>query len=174
MRGWQQKRNRLNHDRLKNGLCLEVARLKNILRGEVEVDPKDAVPDLTQWRGLFDEIRALVSAFPIEMSPRCLFNEGPLSACDQETKDWLSVVIHDSWITSRRTRTLVLEAEDKLDDASESFFALLRRIGDQNEWATIHTRKELLFQTMTTYEKLMQLSATLSRFPDRILPLDKT
>lgn len=164
MRAWQERRSRLNHDGLKNGLALELARYRKVLEGKVKAEGDAAPPSDGRWRSLLDEVAELVGAFPEEMSPRVLFSEPPLSGCDPATKAWLPAAVHAAWLERFRVEALVSEAKGLVAAAVESHDALCAAMQAGRAQA------ELLPLLRRLQDRVEALSKAVSRFPDRILP----
>jgi hypothetical protein len=97
---WAQRRNRFQHDWLKNRFILQLGQYLNVLDDLVE-DPDfeqrfltHVVPD---WSSHRTEVIDLARDFENEMSPRTLFREPPLNTLPAATSQWLAETVHMLW-----------------------------------------------------------------------------
>jgi hypothetical protein len=96
---WQEKRIQLNHD----WFSRYIVSLNKWL-GLMNQDLKDFsfetrfIEDVfVQWSDNEQEVLTLIGDFEKEMSPRSLFYLPPLSRCDENTKSWLTIMVHELW-----------------------------------------------------------------------------
>jgi len=97
---WQRMRSRFNHDWLKNRYLQALGRWLNIADELIEHEGtggefRDGV--LREWEVHRRDLCTLIATFEKEMSPVRLFDESPLSQCDDQTKAWLPGVISTLW-----------------------------------------------------------------------------
>jgi hypothetical protein len=164
---WQVRRNRLNHDWLKNRLMPAVATFLNIVRGLVGDDEFECgFPALLEmeWTSHRRELFDLLCEFAGAESPRNLFLRTPLARCDESTRAWLVDLTHHLWTSRGFVTQRVADATDHANAADEAY----RRL-----------RSHLLlggaFRSSTTetlvsefYSCCQQLADSLSAFPRQV------
>lgn len=128
---WERVRARLSHDLLKNEIMPALAKGINILAGEVE-DPEF---EMSFARTLPQQVLSLCSGLEAMsrcaescLSPRSYVDACPLSGLDDETKEWLRVVVHDNWKREAR----VDQRSRKAAEASSQVRHALARL--QQSW----------------------------------------
>jgi hypothetical protein len=166
---WQQRKSRLCHDHLKNGLNLEVARLRRILSGDVSLSHTDLRNGT--WQEVLSEVRELLESFILEMSPRNLFLTGSLRECDDETKMWLSEILHERWIADLDASGLIARAKALSADVEQELAQLSGYLAIVNLTSKVKRDDRIYMLADSVYAKIISLSDVLNLFPDRIWPL---
>jgi hypothetical protein len=124
---WQRRRNRFNHDWLKNRLMPSLVRYLNILRGLVQDDEfLEAFPIFLdeEWTSHRCEAFSLLEQFEVSESPRNLFLRPPLARCDDLTREWLANLSHEIWISRNAVRPIVADATDRANEADTAYARL--------------------------------------------------
>ena len=167
MNSWQRKRNRLNHDWLKNRFIIQLSALRNMATSKDyshEILQRECREVLRQWCERGSEIKDLIEGFEYEESPKALFESPPLSNCDAETKAWLPAFVHERWLTTQPVDLWVKDTHDALaltdQSASKLESGMMR--GDPVFTSLSWLLKEFL-------ERASALSKAISCFPTRQL-----
>ena len=135
---WQKRRSDFNHDWLKNQYIPKLGTWMNILDEEIEDDDFQKMfitSVLPEWERLKDEALSLTMDFEDDMSPKVLFNEAPLSCCDDHTKKWLGDMVHMMWLERYSVNDLVSEAKELIIATTVAYENLLKAVSacdDQN------------------------------------------
>lgn len=133
---WQSRRNRFNHDWLKNRLMPSLARYLNIRRGLVQDDVfAEAFPAFldSEWESHRGELFELLEQFEGSESPRRLFLRPPLAQSDDLTREWLGNLSHEIWISRNAVRSLVGDATDRANEADDACRRLLTALSSSPE-----------------------------------------
>jgi hypothetical protein len=97
---WVQRRNRFQHDWLKNRYLLQLGHYLNFLDDLIEDPDLEAQffnEMLPEWLVHRSEVLQLISDFEFCMSPLRLFDEFPLTLLAAEARLWLSETVHSLW-----------------------------------------------------------------------------
>ncbi len=169
---WQKRRGEFNHDWMKNRYLPALGKLQNLLDDFIEDDDflefffEDIFPE---WEFYSAEGRVLIERFEIEMSPRSLIDYEPFTILNNETRAWLSELVHHLWLMRYPVRRWIEDAFrciSDVDDAYEKIIKLLKECPD------IHTIAALK-PTRTMFEEYrnvcMRLAKAFEKFPSRIL-----
>jgi hypothetical protein len=168
---WQSRRREFNHDWLKNRFTVALNSWLRLLDGAIEdsILEQSFVPEvLPQWEARHDQLNELVRDFEMEMSPRRLFREPPLSRCDEQTKLWLGDLIHRLWLSRVAVRELASAAHRCVSAADAAY-------GDISQAVKAHSAGGLL-ANMRSQRQLFarfrdacqELGTALSEFPHEI------
>ena len=114
---WQTRRNKFNHDWLKNKFLNSfddfVVQLKkpdpNILRVS-----EFLAEDFPDWVARRQDAQWIVNSFEDRMSPRRLLDSSPLNRSDGETKEWLGHLVHELWLSRYQVKSKAKESQDAL------------------------------------------------------------
>lgn len=129
---WQRRRTAFNHDWLKNQFVPALGSYQNLLDRQLEGPEfeKDLISQiLAEWKEHRQEALSLLADFEEGMSPRRLFDQPPLSRCDEDTRLWLADVIHYLWLARDPVSEWVAQATACVSNADahfEAFSAQLR------------------------------------------------
>jgi len=120
---WQARRNRFNHDWLKNKFIVALEGLVNIAEGKVFADEfcRAEIDELLgQWEPEYAAAVQLIGSFESCMSPRTLFERPPLSRWPKE-KTWLPDVVNALWRVRVRAEELTGHARCQAEAANRSY-----------------------------------------------------
>jgi len=168
---WQKKRSSFNHDWLKNGYILRLSEWLNLLDDKIE-DPElensfvDKV--LTTWELQRSEAMSLPIDFKKEMSPTVLFNDLPLSNCDDETKTWLGDIIHNLWLVRYSVNELtstVIKCANDTDAAYQSLQKALKGCKDTKYIETLRSYRGFFADLL---DKCRFLAAAIEKLPNEV------
>lgn len=123
-RKWQVSRERFNHDWLKNQYIPALESFRNILKGKVQrpnCHDDFWQVDLPQWEIRGVEVETLITEFEQSMSPCVLFEEIPLCGFDDETKEWMAVLVHALWRSRLSVAELTEHARICFESANEAY-----------------------------------------------------
>jgi hypothetical protein len=140
MEDWQRRRNRINHDEIKNGLLPRCGRLVRVVTGAVEgsnLTVGDLQAAVERWQGIRSEIANLVRDCPNEMSPRVLLSRRPLDRLDVVSREWLGGCVHGLWLRRKGLTGLLDSVRSKVAEADTAASALLAQISDRGASAAI-------------------------------------
>jgi hypothetical protein len=130
---WQRRRSEFNHDWLKNRFIPALSRLLNLLDRRIDdpaLEVSFATNVLLEWDAHRNEAFTLPNDFEVEMTPRILFEQPPLSYCDEEKKQWLGDLADLLWKSRYPVSDWVqnaLQAAISTDDACNRLRAALER-----------------------------------------------
>jgi hypothetical protein len=167
---WQSKKSTLNHDWLKHSFLPGIANYLNILSGQIidEDTERNFVNEvLFNWELRSPEISSLLESFLEEMSPKSLFEYSPLARCSNETKTWLSELVHVRWLNKTKAIGLLTSSRAALQAADAAYNTLRYAIGEGPEWPLTEMQSHFrLIQDF--YVRCIELGDTLSCFPRTI------
>lgn len=164
---WQRRRNRFNHDWLKNSFIIQLGALFNLATDKRAADSElcESFQDaLREWAKHRLESRDLIEAFRSEESPRTLFAIPPLSNCDEDTKLWLPDYIHQHWLTTHPVERWIqdaLSAWNRADDCARQLESDINQ-PEPNAEALVSDVNDFRYSVCA-------LSDAISRFPSRQL-----
>ncbi len=165
---WQDRRNRFNHDWLKNSFIPALKKFLNLLDDKIE-DPQfenafiNSV--LPNWESHRSEAFSLAEEFEHSMSPRVLFELPPLSGCDQETRMWLGERIHTAWLSHHSVPTLVDEAFRRARSADEAYNNLHARLESCSNTASAKALQPLRPLFAEFLQACHDLGKAIEKFP---------
>lgn len=159
---WQARRNRLNHDRLKNRLLTGLRKYLNVLRGEViDVGFEETFPVRfrREWDEACAEIGSLLDDFREAESPKRLFCEVPLRRLDAESRLWLADLLDHLWIQSIHLTVLEASARAALMNAGrcQSIAA--------SAWDAGEARSAILERVEALARAIQDVSRCISEYP---------
>ena len=114
---WQARRNKFNHDWLKN-------KFLNSLDDFI-VELGESGPDIIRlseflerdfaaWESRQQDAQWIVQSFEDSMSPQRFMESAPLNRCDAETQTWLGKLVHELWLSRYPVKSKVQESRDAL------------------------------------------------------------
>ena len=169
---WQAKRNRFNHDWLKNKFSLTLEKAVKIAQERIEDDgfaAKFIQIALPEFETEMQNARALIESFESSMSPFVLLDRTPLCRLNDRTRFWLGQVVHVCWKNRIGASDLVGSATGKLEEALAAFDRLRQCIeggcGKLDGQQLACCRAEI----MTFRDACGELGASISRFPSHIM-----
>lgn len=168
---WQKRRSEFNHDWMKNKYIQALRDWRRLLNDEQEdkeLEEKFIADVLPQWESYVDEALALPRDFEIEMSPKVLFNEPPLSGCDEDTKNWLGEVIHNLWLVRYAIKQLIDDATTKAESAKLSYGRLqkaLKRCPDTRSAESLRPLRSFFEEFCKCCEAL---AGAIEKFPSEV------
>jgi len=166
---WQTARGRFNHDWLKNQYIPALESFRNILSGQVQrANPAHDFWefDLPQWKIHRAEADSLISGFEEAMSPRVLFDEIPLCGCDEETKDWMGLLVHALWSARLSVPDLTEHAAKCLETADEAYEKLIAGGIEVKLGAGMNRMTVKVFEEFRS--ACHGLASAFERFPDTV------
>jgi len=168
---WQKKRREINHDWLKNRFIVALNSWLRLLDGEIEdkmLEQSFLTQVLPQWEVRRQEISALLREFPSAMSPRQLFDEPPLSRCDNKTKEWLGEFMHALWLTRVSAESLTATAEATRAAADRAYADILQVLKNREPGDLKRAIKPYRDLCDRFRNACQELGAALSEFPHEI------
>lgn len=169
---WQAKRNRFNHDWLKNKFSLTLERAVKIAQERIEDDEfaaKFIQIALPEFEIEIQNARALIESFESSMSPRVLLDRKPLNRLDDCTRDWLGIVVHACWKNRIRVAELVEAASKRLEQAFAAFYRLRHCIDSKGGTLEGQQLVCCLPGLLAFRDACGDLGTAISMFPSRIL-----
>jgi hypothetical protein len=169
---WQIRRNRFNHDWLKNQYILALANFLNILDGQVEnaeIESLFVAEILPEWESHRAEAFTLPKDFERDMSPRRKFDHPPLARCDEETREWLSILMHKLWL-SRYPINSWIEAAMNCAQTTDAKYKIINvelgKCSDKGSAEALRPYRELFIEFS---KALLNLAKSIEKFPNRIM-----
>ena len=119
---WQATRSRLNHDEIRNGFALAVARFSNWATGQVEDDLAHRMlcRSLAEWPERRAVALSLLASAPLALSPARRLEEYPLNGLDDESRWLLAKTVDDAWRESSRIEVRLEELRKRVLAVDES------------------------------------------------------
>ena len=169
---WQSKRNRFNHDWLKNHYLLALSKLLNILDDRIE--DTDFVSEYLNggfqiWEREHSEALALVEQFAASMSPSVLFTRTPYSNLLNQLS-CLPALTDALWRSKYRIDELVADARDAAVAANKDYLLIVAILKEKSATdATVGQDRELreLFASFRSH--CSALAEAIELLPNRIL-----
>lgn len=164
---WQIRRNKFNHDWLKNKFLNSFNDFIEQLQKrdpDIERVSEFLFEDFPTWGSRQEDAQWIVQSFEEGMSPRRLLSCSPLNRCGNETREWLGDLVHELWLF----RNSVKEKEKESQDALISVNELYEKIASELEQSSPIGLTKLIAlspqfcELKGTYEAL---SKTLSNLP---------
>ena len=158
---WEIRRKDFNHDWLQN-------KFLNSLSAFIDRLQKSA-PDLVRvsgflekgfptWKSKQQEVQRIIESFEDCMSPQQLLNSAPLKRCNEETRKWLSNLLHGLWLSKCPVKEKSKEWQEALIEVNKLYEELAAKI-DLTEPINLHPQ----FCELKVKYKI--LSKTLNNFP---------
>jgi len=123
---------------------------------------------LPQWESYVDEALALPRDFELEMSPRVLFNDPPLSRCNEDTKHWLGEVIHNLWLVRYAVRQLIADALTKAESAKLSYGRLKEALKDCSDTRSAESLRPISSLFEEFCKCCEALAGAIEKFPSEV------
>jgi hypothetical protein len=168
---WQSRRNRFNHDWLKNKFLLSLGKLINILDDRIEDDAFLEFfirTGLSVWEQEFVEAGSLIDSFSKNMSPRVLFDRGPMSRWPRE-KNWFPTMVDTLWRKRCGVDELVVMVQASAISANDSYLILKSKLDAEEIAMSIEVFKGLRPQIVQFRDDCRALAKAIEKFPHRIL-----
>lgn len=124
---WIQRRNRFQHDWLKNSYLLHLGRYLNILDNLIEdadFEARFAADVLPDWLAHRAEALALANDFASEMNPSRLFSEVPLLHIPEATRLWLAETTTLLWAARRPIDDWIVSCTQAVEGVNAAFNSL--------------------------------------------------
>lgn len=164
---WQIRRNKFNHDWLKNRFLNSfddfIVQLKKSKPAVTRVS-EFLGTDFPAWKTHQQDTQWIVESFEDSMSPRRLLASSPLNRCDDETHAWLGNLVHGVWLTRYPVKRKVQESRDALAAVNEMYEKITREL-EQSSPIGLPKLIALLPQFSELQETYQTLSKTLSNLP---------
>ena len=117
---WQDRRTAFSHGWLRGRFLPRLGTYQSLLEGHAsDYDREHRFDELLlgDWRSHETEILELLAEMEAALSPRALLEDGPLSRCDETTKEWLGEVAHYLWLARCSIPRRLTNAHEALADA---------------------------------------------------------
>lgn len=171
MHCWQDRRNRFNHDWLKNSFIPALKKFLNLLDDKIEdqqFEQSFIESVLPKWESHRFEAFSLAEDFEHAMSPRVLFELPPLSQCDEETRKWLGERIHISWLAKHAVHALVEEAVSRARSADAAYNSLHNGLGSCANTVSVQALHPLRPFFAEFLQACHDLARAIERFPSDV------
>jgi hypothetical protein len=168
---WQRRRTEFNHDWLKNQFIPALAKCLNLLDNRIEdraFEQSFVLLALPEWDLHRGEAPTLAQDFEREMSPRRLFDQLPLSRCDEDTRQWLGNLVHALWITRYPVRQWVSEAFEAAKRADASYDALQAALAGCADIRSVEALRSFRKHFSDFRERCQELGHAISKFPNEV------
>lgn len=168
---WQKRRNAFNHDWLKNRFMPALSKWLNLLDDKIEdeeFENKFISSVFCQWQPQREEILTLAQDFELEMSPRRLFVDGPLSGCDKYTRQWLEFLTHNLWLDRYPVRRWITDATEctrKIDALYDQLREELRVCHDIRAAGNLRSLRK---QFAEFRDRCQDLARAIEQFPSEV------
>ena len=164
---WQTRRNKFNHDWLKNKFLNSFSDFIEQLKKR---DPdlvrlsEFLAADFPAWESHRREAQRIVQSFEDSMSPRRFFNYSPLNRCDDETQEWLGDLVHELGLSRYPVKSKAKESREALVEVNELYEKIAYESAQSNpiELTKLTALYPQFCELKETYETF---SNTLSNLP---------
>ncbi len=169
---WQARRNRFNHDWLKNKFLLSLDRLVKITKDKIvdiadeEFAARFLAGGLIDWKHEEETARLLLESFELAMSPCVFLDREPL--CRSSHRDWLRELVHALWRSQVGVGDLVATAREWLDAASEAYDDLRRCVQEHCGKTDCPRLASCRRELVEFRDRCSELATAFGRFPHRI------
>lgn len=168
---WQRRRSEFNHDWFKpkylNALRAFLARIQAKEQVSMKWLKEFIEIDFPSWGKHSEDAWWLVRQFETEMSPQILFKNFPLINCNEDTKEWLSPLVHELWLARFGVKSLIEKVEDLIYTIDECFKELSSNMQKHNSMNIEQLRKDLP-DWQRFANACFEFSQYLSDFPRKI------
>lgn len=167
--GWLSRRNRFNHDWLKNQYLMALGKLLNVLDDRIEDDgfvEQFLNGELQTWEHEFHEAQQLIDHFASSMSPQVLFDRVPFSHATG-TLPWLPSLTDVLWREKHQIDVLTTTARDALLAANQDYLLIIANLNQSDNQPLDY--KELYPLLVKFTENCRRLAEAVGTFPNRIL-----
>lgn len=171
---WQKRRSEFNHDWLKNKYIPKLGAWINLLDDRIEdsdLEKSYVASILPDWESHQNEALVLPEDFEAEMSPRMLFNELPLSNCNQDTKQWLGELIHHLWLMRCSVSQLVNNASESAKKTNEAYYNLLNALKNCKDIRKAEALRPFRDLFAELLRNCRSLSESIEKFPSEVTSL---
>ena len=170
---WQIRRNKFNHDWLKNKFLNS---FNDFIEQLQKRDPDIArvsdflAEDFPTWKSRRQEAQWIVQSFEDSMSPLRLFNCSPLNRCDAETQDWLRHLVHGLWLSRYPVQSKAKESQDALGAVNELYEKMAYELEQARpiELTKLTLLHPQFCELKTTYEILSKVLSNLPRYESHV------
>lgn len=165
---WQTQRVRLNHNWLKNRYLRLLNNFINRIDGKktdqsrIEVFKSKIFHEWADNTCLFND---LVKRSIIELSPKNLFKNFPLTECNEYYQNWLLDLSHELWLKQYKMDNLQINAFETINQINKLYETIL----DSFITCSIDHIKLNKNIFIRYYEELKKLSDLIHCFPDEVL-----
>ncbi|MCY3740525.1 MAG: hypothetical protein OXH00_05850 [Candidatus Poribacteria bacterium] len=164
---WQIRRNKFNHDWLKNKFLNSfndfVEQLQKPNPNIVRVS-EFLVEDFHAWKSRRQDAQWIVQSFEDSMSPRQLLDCSPLNRCDDDTREWLGRLVHGLWLSRYPVKKKSQESQNALVTVNKFYEKIMDELRQSKpiKLTTLISLRPQFCELKQTYEAL---SKTLSNLP---------
>lgn len=127
---WSRRRQRFNHDWLKNQFLTALAHLESVSKDMVE-DPEFVARFfeviLPQWHSKRNEVLELAASFEAQMSPRDLFQHEPFALNAKMQEMWIADVIEALWRGRMQPEHRIAKLLNVVKECDSAWLALSQR-----------------------------------------------
>ena len=169
---WQSKRNRFNHDWLKNQYLLALSKLVNILDDRIE--DADFVSEYLNsgfriWEREFPEAILLVDQFTASMSPRVLFGQTHFSKLANQLP-FLPELTDALWRSKHQIDELVATARNAAITANKDYLLIAAVLEAESAASAMVGRHRELRDLLASFRgHCSELAEAVALLPNRIL-----
>lgn len=168
---WQERRDKFNHDWLKNKYMPALGTFLNLLDDEikdVEFERSFISEILPQWELHRDEAFALPKDFEEKMSPKALFDYIPLSRLENETKEWLSKLVHALWLTRHPIKQWMFDATASAYEVDAEYILLKKKLREFEDLQSTQALKTMRGEFVTFRKQCQNLARAIEKFPSEV------
>ena len=164
---WQIRRNKFNHDWLKNKFLnsfndfIEQLQKRN---PDIVRMSEFLVEEFPAWKSQRQDAEWIVQSFEDGMSPRRLLSCAPLSGCDVETREWLGHLVHGLWLSRYPVKEKAKESQESLASVNELYEKIVCEL-EQSSPIKLTQLIALHLQFCELRETYGNLSKSLSNLP---------
>ena len=165
---WQERRNRFNHDWLKNSYLLALGKWMNILDDQLSDRAfEEAFLDrvLPQWEERLEEGRQLLDECYTEAAPASYIKRELLADNPPKDSDWLSEVYTVLWWSRGNRLKKLEEAKQAFDLADDHYRQLKRDLLRLSPGVTLEILRSLRDSFDLFYRSCSELGRLISNLP---------
>lgn len=168
---WQKARSAFNHDWLKNRYIPFLSKGINVLLDRIE--DKDFEINffpvlVSQWESHQNKAETLIKEFEHLMSPKILFDHGPLKNCDRETKRWLSHLVHEIWIGKNPVKLWIENASKSLFQTQQVYEQLSLTLSEAKDTTDLAFLSSMHGEVADFRLACIELAKAIEKFPSSI------
>ncbi len=168
---WQKRRSQFNHDWLKNQFTTALAKWLNLLDDQIEdndFEQSFILSVLPKWDSHRDEALAIVHDFEQQMSPQSLFEQEPLSRCDEDTKEWMGELVHQLWLVRYPVKEWVANADTAVKNTNTAYDQLQQQLQNCTNTKSAQALQPLRKQFAQFSESCQKLAKAIEQFPNEV------
>jgi len=166
---WQIRRNKFNHDWLKNKFLNSFNEFIDQLQRsnpDTERVSEFLFEDFPAWESRRQDAQWIVESFEDGMSPRRLLSCAPLNGCDVETRAWLGDLVHGLWLSRYPVKEKAKESQEALVSVNELYEKIAYELEQSRpiKLTRLIALHPQFCELRETYEKLSKSLSDLPRY----------